>query len=145
MKGERGEVAASVPEHPDTRGRTSNRGCLWPYRSQQQKCVSWNDYEASSRRECRSNGEKDGERHREVFYYYLAAVPSVGIDPCADFLVLILECILKTCTPTELPNEKRATRRDQNKVVMAAPSPNKEVNSNVPLNAILRPSRSEPG
>jgi hypothetical protein len=62
-----------------------------------------------------------------------------------NFQFLVLEYSLETRTPTALPNRKSATHRDQNEVVIVAPSPNREVNNNVPLNAILRPSRSEPG
>ena len=72
-------------------------------------------------------------------------VPSVGIEPYTTHQFLMLKHGLEKRTPTALPNRKRATHRDQYEVVTAAPSPNKEVNSNVPLNAILRPSRSEPG
>ena len=73
------------------------------------------------------------------------SVPSVGIDPYAIFQFLMPQHILIPRTPTALPNRKRAIHKDQNEVLMAAPSPNREVNSRVPLNAILRPSRSEPG
>lgn len=72
-------------------------------------------------------------------------VPSVGIDPYTEFEFPRLDCVLETPTPTALPNRKRARQRDQKELVKVAPSPNREVNSNVPLNAILRPSRSEPG
>jgi len=73
------------------------------------------------------------------------SVPSVGIDPYATVQFLAVRYFPKTRTPTALPNRKSATHRDQNEVVIVAPSPNREVNSNVPLNAILRPNISEPG
>lgn len=73
------------------------------------------------------------------------SVPSVGIDPYAGCEFLVLECVLEIRTPTALPNKKRARHSVQNDVVIVAPSPNREVNNKVPLNAMLRPSRSEPG
>ena len=72
------------------------------------------------------------------------SVPSVGIDPYAVFQFLVLRFGPGTRTPTALPNRKSATHRDQYEVVIVAASPNREVNNSVPLNAILRPSRSEP-
>ena len=72
------------------------------------------------------------------------SVPSVGIEPYATHQFLVLKYGLEKRTPTALPNRKRATHRDQNEVVTVAPIPNREVNSNVPLNAMLRPNRSEP-
>ena len=95
---------------------------------------------------------KEKKTESAVTRYFLSfgncsriSMPSVGIDPCAKFQSLVLDYVLKTRTPTALPNKKRATHKDQNEVVMVAPSPNREVNNNVPLNATLRPSRSEPG
>ena len=73
------------------------------------------------------------------------SVPSVGIDPYRDGELLVLECVVETHTPTALPNKKRARQRDQNEVVIVAKRPNTDVNNKVPLNAALRPSKSEPG
>ena len=72
------------------------------------------------------------------------SVPSVGIEPWTSCEFPVLEHVLETRTPTALPNKKRTRQRDQNEVVIVAISPNREVNNKVPLNAVLRPSRSEP-
>lgn len=47
-------------------------------------------------------------------------------------------------TPTALPRKKKEMHKAVKEVLIVDKSPNRDVKNNVALNAILRPSRSEP-
>jgi hypothetical protein len=111
-------------------------------------CVSWDNDQASNRGEYRSERKEDRECCYEVFF----VVWQLLQNQCAvswdrslwPIQFRTLKYGLETHTPTALPSRKIATHRDKNEVVIVAPSPNKPVNNNVPLNATVRPNRSEP-
>jgi hypothetical protein len=74
----------------------------------------------------------------------MTRVPSVGMDPFGISFSEQSREEKKCLTPTAVPRRKRSTQREGNELANEASSPNTEVNNRVPLNAALRPKRSEP-
>jgi hypothetical protein len=72
-------------------------------------------------------------------------VPSVGIDPYETSIsVEKMHDVMRLRTPTALPRNTKVTQSRGKDGAKTAVKPNTAVRTRVPLNAAIRPSKSEP-